>query len=78
MIVCKRSLYPLHAALFTNLMYVTFVMDINETKKYILVIQGSGTLGDSLLLFEEGMGILLSNSDGDGRGRRHTQNIRDG
>ena len=29
MIVCKRSLYPLHVALLTNLMYVTFVMDIN-------------------------------------------------
>ena len=86
MIVCKRSLYHLHAALFTNLMYVTFVMDINvryisnftfiwifyfnminskSKKKIVLVIQGSGTLEDFLLLFGEEMWILSNNSDGD-------------
>ena len=88
MIVCKRSLYSLHVALLTNLMYVTFVIDINvryilnfifiwifyfnminsKLKKNVLVIRGSGTLGDPLLLFGEGMWILSSNSDGDGEG----------
>ena len=38
--------------------------------KNILVIQGSGTLEDPLLLFGEGIKILLNNFDGDGEGTR--------
>ncbi|KAH9686381.1 Bromo-adjacent (BAH) domain-containing protein [Citrus sinensis] len=34
----------------------------------LLIIRGPGTLGDPLLLFGEGMGILSSNFDGDGEG----------
>ena len=33
--------------------------------KNVLVIRGSGTLGDPLLLFREGIMILSNNSDGD-------------
>ena len=40
----------------------------SKSKKNVLVIRGSGTLGDPLLLFGEGMGILSNNSDGDGEG----------
>ena len=40
----------------------------SKSKKNVLVIRGSGTLGDPLLLFGEGMKILLNNSDGDEEG----------
>ena len=40
----------------------------SKLKKNVLVIRGSGTLGDPLLLCGEGMRILSNNSDGDGEG----------
>ena len=40
----------------------------SKAKKNVLVIRGSETLGDPLLLFGEGIKILLNNFDGDGEG----------
>ena len=46
------------------------MINSKSKKKNVLVIRGSRTLGDPLLLFREGMEILSSNSDGDEEGTR--------
>ena len=52
---------------FIWIFYFNMINSKSKTKN-VLVIRGSGTLEDPLLLFGEGMKILSSNSDGDGDG----------
>ena len=44
------------------------MINLKSKTKKVLVIWGLETLGDPLLLFGEGMGIILNNSDRDGEG----------
>ena len=46
------------------------MINSNRKKKNVLVIRGSRTLGDPLLLFGKRMMILLNNFDGDGEETR--------